>query len=172
MRSACWGAISVRSLMTMRPLVVSITIAFCLARLAGSGCAIAGAAQISATITARTRTMKTPDRGERWRVDLFAGEFGLEAAGDRFRHERRPVAAHAGDLAYQCGGDRADGGRGRNEHRVDLRRHGFVHAGDLHLEIKVGAVAQAPNHDGRAVFLRRYDSEIVIGRAVEGAAGF
>ena len=44
MRSACWGARSVRSLITMRPLVVSITIAFALSRLAGSGWAIAGAA--------------------------------------------------------------------------------------------------------------------------------
>ena len=43
MRSACPGAMSVRSLITMRPLVVSITIAFALSRLAGSGWAIAGA---------------------------------------------------------------------------------------------------------------------------------
>src|SRR5215216_7607049 len=62
MRSACWGARSVRSLITMRPLVVSITIALALSRLAGSGCAIAGAAQISAAMMAKTRIMKTPDQ--------------------------------------------------------------------------------------------------------------
>ena len=39
-------------MMTMRPLVVSMTIALALSRLAGSGCAIAGAAQISAAMTA------------------------------------------------------------------------------------------------------------------------
>src|SRR3978361_1355709 len=64
MRSACSGATSVRSLITMRPLVVSITIAFALSRLAGSGWAIAGAAQISAASTARIRIMKTPVREE------------------------------------------------------------------------------------------------------------
>src|SRR3954470_10541012 len=59
MRSACWGARSVRSLITMRPLVVSITIALALSRLAGSGWAIAGAAQISAATKARMRIMKS-----------------------------------------------------------------------------------------------------------------
>jgi len=38
-------------------------------------------------------------------------------------------------------GDRADRRRGRHEYRVHVRRHGFVHARDLHLEIEVGAVA-------------------------------
>ena len=38
----------VRALTTMRPLLVSMTIAFALSRLAGSGCAIAGTAQTSA----------------------------------------------------------------------------------------------------------------------------
>src|ERR1700688_759076 len=133
MRSACWGARSVRSLMTIRPLVVSITIAFCLSRPAGSGWAIAGAAQISATMKTRARIMKTPDqvKGEacrKLRAVLsqnrlpflrknlaLTGEFGLQAGRDRLRHERREVAAHAGDLAHQCGGDRADGNRGRKE---------------------------------------------------------
>jgi xanthine dehydrogenase molybdopterin-binding subunit B len=51
--------------MTIRPLVVSMTIAFCLSRAAGSGCAIAGAAQINAARTARIRIMKAPE--ERWK---------------------------------------------------------------------------------------------------------
>jgi hypothetical protein len=60
MRSACFGAMSVRSLITMRPLAVSITIAFALSRLAGSGWAMAGTAQTSAATSARIRIMKTP----------------------------------------------------------------------------------------------------------------
>ena len=54
---------------------------------------------------------------------------------------------------------------------MHLRRHGLVHAGDLHLVIEVGAVAQAADHDGGAGLLRRGDRQIVIGGAVEGAAG-
>src|SRR5216684_3054750 len=101
----------------------------------------------------------------------LALEFGLEAGCDRRRHERRDVAAHGCDLAHQCGGDRADRRRGRNEHGMHVRRHGFVHAGDLHLEIEVGTVAQATDHDGRAMLLRGGNREVVVGRAVEGAAG-
>src|SRR5260370_26460039 len=92
---------------TMRTLVVAITMAFCLSRLAGSGCAIAGAAQISARITARTRTMKTPIGGKSWRGDLFAGEFDLPAGRNPFPHERPDIAAPAPDFAYPCGGGRA-----------------------------------------------------------------
>jgi hypothetical protein len=46
--------------MTIRPLVVSMTIVFCLSSPAGSGWAIAGAAQISAVRTARIRIMEAP----------------------------------------------------------------------------------------------------------------
>src|SRR5262249_4876186 len=49
----------------MRPLVESITIALALSRLAGSGCASAGATANSAAMRARTRIMKTPEVGER-----------------------------------------------------------------------------------------------------------
>src|SRR5438128_11538965 len=106
MRSACWGAMSVRSLVTMRPLAVSITIALALSRLAGNGWAIAGATQMSAATNARTRIMKTPDQevGYRGRRGLLAGEFGLESGSDRGRHESGKVPAHLGDLAHQCGG--------------------------------------------------------------------
>src|SRR5665213_953491 len=181
MRSACLGAISVRNLMTMRPLVVSMTIAFCLSRLAGSGWASAGATQTSAARTARIRIMRTSGRLKDdslvWRLlvrgwlvrglgliakpvavvtdaNARSGEFVFQAAGDRRRHERGDVAAHRRDLAYQCGGDRANRNRGRNEDGVHLRRHGLVHAGDLHFIIEVGAVAQAANHDGGADLLR------------------
>src|SRR5882757_7868496 len=108
MRSACWGAMSARSLITMRPLVVSITIAFALSRLAGSGWAIAGPAQISAATKVRMRIMETPgprearEIGRKKRASALAGEFGLEFGCDRGRHECGEVAAHAGDLAYQC----------------------------------------------------------------------
>ena len=61
--------------------------------------------------------------------------------------------------------------RGRQEYRVHLRRHGLVHAGDLHLVVEVGAVAQAADHDGGAGLLGRRDRQIVIGGAVEVAAG-
>ena len=54
---------------------------------------------------------------------------------------------------------------------MHVGRHGFVHPGDLHLEIEVGAVAQAANYDGCTVFLRCGNGQIVIGRAIEGAAG-
>src|ERR1043165_1060004 len=66
MRSACFGARSARSWITMRPLVVSMTIAFFLSRLAGSDCARAGAATTSAKRKARMRIMETPgwDRKE------------------------------------------------------------------------------------------------------------
>src|SRR3954465_2729698 len=161
MRSACWGARSLRSLMTMRPLVVSITIALDLSRLAGSGCAIAGLTQISAAMSARARIMETPDRvmGSRRQPrnarflnmifsenvstfpDHALAEFGLEALGDRRWHEGRDVPAHTRDLAHQCGRDRADGGRGRNEHRMHVRRHGLVHARDLHFVVEIGAIA-------------------------------
>jgi hypothetical protein len=50
-------------------------------------------------------------------------------------------------------------------------RHGGVHACDLHLVIEVGAVAQAADHDGGAGLLGRRDRQIVIGGAVEVAAG-
>src|SRR5258708_24174168 len=112
MRSACWGARSVRSLKTMRPLVVSITIAFCLSRFAGSGCAIAGTAQISAATNAKIRIMKTPDARNR-----LAGELGLEAGRNQWRHECRHVAAHGRDLTHQCGGcrDRPPPGRDKSQ---------------------------------------------------------
>src|SRR5260370_12337117 len=84
----------------MRPLLVSITIAFCLSRFAGSGCAIAGAAQISAATNAKIRIMKTPDARNR-----LAGEFCLEAGRDLCRHECRHVAAHACDLTHQSVGE-------------------------------------------------------------------
>src|SRR3979411_2435801 len=127
----------------MRPLVVSMTIAFCLSRLAGSGWAMAGAAQISAMTKARVRIMKTPHgmleercvwierpiQAKTWfKKCVLSAEFGLETGPDRWRHERRHVAAHGRDLAHQCGADRAGGDRRRNEHRLHFRRHGFVHA--------------------------------------------
>src|SRR6478609_1324818 len=180
MRSACWGAISARSLTTMRPLVVSITIAFALSRLAGSGWAIAGATQMSAATRARMRIMETPGAREarkarevklRKRDYALAGEFGLEFGGNRGRYERGEVAAHARDLAHQCGGDRADRSRGRDEHRMHLGRHGLVHAGQLHLVVEIGAVAQAPDHDGGPGLPGRRDRQIVIGGSVEGATG-
>src|SRR6201993_5227361 len=61
MRSACLGARSVRSWITIRPLVVSITITFFLSRLAGSDCANAGTAKASAARKANRRIMETPD---------------------------------------------------------------------------------------------------------------
>ena len=117
--------------------------------------------------------MKTPVMKQRKRAVRLSsvGEFGLEAGGDRRRHEGGDVAAHGRDLAHQCGGDRADRDRGRQEHRLHLRRHGLVHARDLHLVVEVGAVAQAADHDGGAGLLRRRDRQIVIGGAVERAAG-
>src|SRR6478752_8584630 len=181
MRSACWGATSVRSLITMRPLAVSITIALALSRLAGSGWAIAGATQMSAATRARMRIMETPGAREarkarearevklRKRDYALAREFGLEFGGNRGRYERGEVAAHARDLAHQCGGDRADRSRGRDEHRMHLGRHGLVHAGQLHLVVEVGAVAQAADHDGRPVLPRRGDGEVVVGRASQRA---
>ena len=42
---------------------------------------------------------------------------------------------------------------------------------DLHLVIEVGAVPQAPNHDGGPGLLRRRDGQIVVGGAVERAVG-
>ena len=54
---------------------------------------------------------------------------------------------------------------------MDLRRHLFIHAGDLHLVIEIGAVTQATDHDGGAVLLRRGDGELVVGGRVKGAAG-
>src|SRR3954471_2923060 len=148
MRSACFGARSARSAMTMRPLVLSITIALALSRLAGSGWASAGATPNNAAIRARTRIMKTPLADELGSLMAWSGELGLQGFGDGRRHEGGNIAAHAGDLAHQCGSDRADGDGSRQEHRMHLRRHGLVHAGDLHLVIEVGAVTQAPNHDG------------------------
>src|SRR5450432_3366276 len=71
MRSACFGARSVRSLITMRPLVVSMTIAFGLSRLGGKGCwASAGTANRTATMKARARIMETP--GQMNGLDGFA----------------------------------------------------------------------------------------------------
>src|SRR5215469_12661710 len=64
MRSACLGARSVRSWITIRPLVVSITIAFFLSRLAGSDCANAGTAKANAATKANRRIMETPDGSE------------------------------------------------------------------------------------------------------------
>src|SRR4029079_1933368 len=161
----------------MRRLVVSITIALALSRLAGSGWAIAGATQMSAATKARTRIMETPGAREaregrlRKRDYALAGKFGLEFGGNRGRYERGEVAAHARDLAHQCGGDRADRSRGRDEHRTRCGRHGLVHAGQLHLVVEIGAVAQAPDHDGGPGLPGRRDRQIVIGGSVEGATG-
>src|SRR3954468_17802162 len=102
MRSACWGARSVRSLTTMRPLVVSMTMAFALSRLAGSGWASAGAAHTSAARRLRIRIMKTP------RVSRLAGEYAFQARRHGSGNEGGDVAAHRSDLTHQCGGDRAD----------------------------------------------------------------
>src|SRR6185437_14110152 len=161
------------SLMTMRPFVVSITIALFLSRPAGSDWAIAGAAQMSAARKARTRIMKTPDqmRKKPGRKRGSTGEFGLEGFGNLRRHKCRDVAAHAGDLAYQCGSDRANGRRGRDEDRVHLGGHGLVHARDLHLVVEVGTVAQATDHDDRAGLLRGRHREVVVGRGVKRATG-
>src|SRR5215468_10550994 len=135
MRSACWGARSVRSLITMRPLVVSMTIAFGLSRLAGSGCcANAGTANRNATMKARARIMETPGQMNERKVGAkgaSAGKFALEAGGHRGRHKGGSVAAHGGDLTDQCGRDRADEARGREEHGLHVRHHGLVHAGKL-----------------------------------------
>src|ERR1043165_4661302 len=145
MRSACCGARSVRSLMTIWPLLVSITIVFSGSTPAGSlgGAASAGAAQTSAAMSAKTRIIKAPLPSWVMSGAGFAGALGLEPGRDRGRHEARDVAAQAGDLTHQSGGDRADRRRGRQKHGLDLRRHGAVHAGHLHLVIEVGAVAQA-----------------------------
>ena len=50
-------------------------------------------------------------------------------------------------------------------------RHGLVHARYLHLVVEVGAVPQAPNHDGGPGLLGRRDGQVVVGRAVERAMG-
>src|SRR5437868_12204239 len=81
MRSACFGARSARSWITMRPLVVSITIAFFLSRLAGSDCASAGTAKASAARKAMRRIMETPD------------DAGMETPG-RENYRRAPYNFH------------------------------------------------------------------------------
>src|SRR3954467_1730214 len=157
MRSACCGARSGRSLMMIRPLVVSITTELALSRPAGSGaelagawaagaCAKAGAAKTSAAATATMRIMDTPDQV----MPGSTGELGLQASSDHGRDEGRDVAAHRCDLPDQCGGDRADADRSRKKYRFDVGRHGLVHAGNLHLVIEIGAVAQSADHDGGA----------------------
>src|ERR1700761_9116512 len=188
MRAACCGAMSARSWITILPLVVSITIAFFLSRLAGSDCASAGAAKASAARKASRRIMETPDgsgdgnspgRGlAQTRDNFYEGkwlrpfdmpaviftltrpsgscllfrELGFQEGCNGGRHEGRHVAAHASDLTHQCGGDRADRHRGRDEDGMDVGRHRLVHAGDLHLVVEIGAVAQAPDHEGRPPF--------------------
>src|SRR5437868_12915261 len=98
MRAACPGARSARSAMTMRPLLLSITIALALSRLAGSGWASAGAATNSAAMRARIRIMETPQADEQGSLMSSSAELGLEGFGHRRRHEGRDIAAHAGDL--------------------------------------------------------------------------
>src|SRR4051794_1977427 len=119
--------------MTTRPLVVSMTMALALSRPAGSDWASAGAAQMIAANKARTRII----RELRSRESRLAGESGFEICDNQRRNESRVVAAHLGDLTDQRGGDRADAGRGRNEHCVHVGGHGFVHAGELHLVIEI-----------------------------------
>ena len=57
-------------------------------------------------------------------------------------------AAHAGDLAHQGGGDRANLRR-RRQHRLHARRHYGIHAGHLHFIVEVGGIAHAPDQNGR-----------------------
>jgi hypothetical protein len=53
---------------------------------------------------------------------------------------------------------------------MHVRRHGAVHAGELHFVVEIRAVAQAPNHDGCTMLLRGRDSEVVKRGSLEAAA--
>jgi hypothetical protein len=75
-------------------------------------------------------------------------------------HERRNIAAHLGDLPHQCGGNGAILRAGRKKHRVDVGRHGPVHARHLHFVVQVGAVAQAAHQNGRSRIAGGVDHQI------------
>src|SRR6478735_5400509 len=84
----------------MRPLLVSITIAFALSRLAGSGWATAGSAQTSAAKRARMRIMKTPDQEVEARAQARAGK-----SSDKRPRQRPNLVLR---LAATDGGTNAD----------------------------------------------------------------
>src|SRR5262249_52900130 len=99
------GAMSLRSLMMMRPCTVSIRIVFCGSEPGGNCCAgsaSAGAAHRSAATTAIVRII------EGLLTAGLAGELCFQTGCHRLRHERRHVATHGGDLPDKCGSDRAD----------------------------------------------------------------
>src|SRR5215470_16994453 len=160
---------SVRSLTTMRPYLVSIKIVFCGSTPAGSGWANAGAAVTSAANKTRTRIMKSPGGLSSWVSAGLAGELLFQADGDRGRHEGRDIAAHGRNLAHQCGSDRTHAGRCGQKYRLYLRRHRAVHARHLHFVVEVRAIAQAADQHAGAGAARRRNGEIGKGDAGEFA---
>ena len=101
----------------------------------------------------------------------LCANFFFSRAATCCRHEGRDVAAHAGNLPDQGGGDRANRGRGGQEYRLHFGRHRGIHAGHLHFVIEIGGVAHAAHQDGRAGAPRRGDDEIGKGRAGDLASG-
>ena len=99
--------------------------------------------------------------------DLAGGQrpnFRASFAATTWRHERRDVAAHRGDLADKRGGDVARAGAAGRKTVLDVRRHRAVHPGHLHLVVEVGGVAEPADDDPRARLPRRIDHQPVEGR--------
>src|SRR4051794_39333431 len=116
MRSTCLGARSGRSLMVMRPYLVSRKTVFC-------GSSAAAEAELPAKASANARVAADKIRITGCLLEpLRPGEAGFQAAQDAFGHEVLNVAAHGSDLAHERGGDGANHRRRRQKHRLDVRR--------------------------------------------------
>ena len=86
-----------------------------------------------------------------------------EALGNGRGDERGHVAAQERDLAHEVGRDMPDMRRSGDEHRLNIREHGPVHARHLHLVVEIGAVAQAAEDHAGAVAARGLDREVAEG---------
>src|SRR2546422_1823441 len=96
---------SLRSLTTMGPWVVSITRVFCGSAPAGSPWAAAGVTGNKAKLASREQTAIKRNMRDSSLGSSFHLKSGPEPVRHRGRHKSRHIAAHAGNLPHQSGAD-------------------------------------------------------------------
>src|SRR5579883_2744770 len=138
---------SLRSLITTRPWVVSMISVFCGSAPAGNPWAATGATGETAKLTSKKQTAIKRDIATPLRFALLVSYVHLKSDLEPVRHngghKGRHVASHAGNLPHQSGADGTHRWRRRQEHGQHVGRHRGVHPGELHLVVEVGAIAQA-----------------------------
>src|SRR5579883_1797293 len=162
---------SLRSLITTRPWVVSMISVFCGSAPAGNPWAATGATGETAKLTSKKQTAIKRDIATPLRFALLVSYVHLKSDLEPVRHngghKGRHVASHAGNLPHQSGADGTHRWRRRQEHGQHVGRHRGVHPGELHLVVEVGAIAQAADHESGADPASSRNRKIVEGDAGE-----